>query len=171
MHYKCAFFIVFGFDFMLHKMNKKDSNRLIRKKKIRNYFSRKFIRELKLFFITVLVAFLPFVFVIIKSFFNGSELNRILLTIRDFFTQSDMFIAIISVSVTAALVNIFTEKYKTNFATVLCWVVIFISALYFSYCDGNNVNADSKRTFGFFIIAILLSIINIFKQCNRENGD
>lgn len=130
--------------------------------KVRNKYDEKFKREIKLFTVTSTITLFPFLVIIICDILEGCDICDVFNTIISFFKRSDMFLAIISITSTSALLKAFSGKYKLYFGTVICWISIIISAIYF--CSFNEERISWSRVLGLFILAFSSSLLNIYEQ-------
>lgn len=150
-------------------MSKGNNNHLRKKIKMSEVFPEEMKVSLKNFVVTTFVSFFPFLVCFIVSFFNEPNLLDIFKEFDGYFRRSDMLIFIISFTITSALTNVFFKNFRLNIATIGCWIVILFCAVYFCSFDSDKVQA--RRVFGVFLIALILSILNIFIQGKKKREE
>ena len=139
---------------------KKNGNKLTRKVSNSDYVVTK--QQLILFVITGTITLLPFLFLLTQALFEGVSIDKIVEITISFFHRSDMLLAIISITASSALVNIFSGKYKVYISTILCWLIIIGTGMYF--CGYNENKVNEYRVLGVFLLACICSSFNIFAQ-------
>lgn len=138
------------------------------KLKLSEKYPTEMIRNLKLFFISTLISFFPFLTTMVVGAFQYG-LQDFINMFYGFFGTRDMLMFIVSFTVSSAVNNLFMKNKRIKWTTNFCWTIVAVCCIYFCMFDEKNV--IKLRVLALLIIAFVLSLINIFKtySSNSEN--
>lgn len=136
-------------------MSRKKQLNIIYNKK--SYFSPDLYYMLNVFAISTLLTSLPLIGFCLYDFFNGSNTDVI---ISDFFGRRDVFIVLVSILSSSALVKSASikKKWYHKISRSICWTMMILSLC--CYWIVKQIK-DVGRSWKWFFGCVLLSLINI----------
>ena len=142
-----------------HKLTVKVNNRAMRENSV---ISVEVIRNMKLFLLSATGTLFPFLLFTVKAFFEGVTSKDVF---EYWFGRTDIFLAMISILITSISTNLFTERFKWHWITLICMVLIIVFACYVPAITPDKIK--SCRVLAAFVVTICLSFFNMIHQISK----